>query len=481
MPLFSPSVARLARPGKPSRQPASAARRLATRATTSTGEETATGDDAATSNETSADDETARHGATDTDDASTAADPTANPRTEDNTTSDDTTAGDTTADDTNAGDTSASDAATVDPLAWIPVAKRFAPPILSGESSGDSCSPLPLVEVPVLPEALARFLQASRRDDVSLNELGDIVESDAGLAARLLRHLNSGVFGLRQKVKSVARAISLIGLAQAKTFLLAAAVQEAAAQVASLSVGRELFHGPTLARVNLQRGLLARVLAEQMAARHRAIDPETAFAAGLMQDVLLPVLCDECTDEYVALLSDADETTPLCDRERARFGWTHADATAMLLAEWGLPREVAACVLLHHRLPEVLADPVLAGSPALPVALAGLLPDGYQQSIDGLGQLFDLEDNLGLNLDQAAARVDLQIEKMLAAKIRRVPLAGLFTKRRRELRLEEQLKQQELEQQQREQQQREQQSQRETTTQPAVANPAATEGPETHR
>ena len=277
-----------------------------------------------------------------------------------------------------------------------------------------------------------RFMRESRRESCSLTELGEIVATDAGLSAQLLRYLNSGSFGLRRRVDSVTRAVTLMGLSATQSFLIAAAMQDAAEQSLVRYAGRTLFHPGTFSRTNLQRGLFARELAILL-----GIDSETTFAAALMQDVLLPVLCDRHTDEYARLI-DAGDGRPLVAREQVEFGWTHPAASAILMRDWWLPPEIVGCVRLHHRLDLVDADPLLRDSPAYPVALSALLPDGYSQSIDGIGQLLDRTAPMpDVDLAPLARTVDRLIEPLLPRAVRRVSLAAAVEKRLRERKAEQ--------------------------------------------
>ena len=140
---------------------------------------------------------------------------------------------------------------------------------------------------------------------------------------------------------------------------------------------------------NLERALFAKRLA-----RILKTDEELAFAAGLLQDFLIPVLTNELDNDYVNFLTQTDsDPKSLVDFEASTFGWDHAGAAANVMFDWGFPDDLVCCVFYHHRGLSVLADEKLGQSAAAAVALAGLMPDSFRQSPNGLQQLEKLACN----------------------------------------------------------------------------------------
>ena len=58
---------------------------------------------------------------------------------------------------------------------------------------------------------LLRLLSTVFKPDLDWNELEEIFKSDAVLYVRLLRYLNSAIFGLRSEIKSIRRALTILG------------------------------------------------------------------------------------------------------------------------------------------------------------------------------------------------------------------------------------------------------------------------------
>ncbi len=240
----------------------------------------------------------------------------------------------------------------------------------------------PSVKLPMLPRALMEFNQMAENPDVITKDLAAVIESDAGLTCELLKSVNSAACGLRQKVSSAAQAISLLGLKTTKVLLTTSAVKSAMSTRESKLINLQNFWN-----TNFERALLAKEIARILQA-----DEDIAFAAGMLQDFLLPILTSESLETYLDFTTQ-QETSPvnLYEFEQQVFGWDHALAAAYVMRDWGFPDDLICCVAMHNKGLFILKDAQLASTCVAAVALAGLMPDALRQTPDGLDQLIRLE------------------------------------------------------------------------------------------
>ena len=241
----------------------------------------------------------------------------------------------------------------------------------------------PRVKVPILPIAVTKFSQKAKKPDTTAVELGRIIEADSGLTCQLLRHVNSSARGMRQKASSAAQAIGLLGIGESELFLTTKAVQMAMR-------GREskLINVRDFWNTNLERAIFAREVAGLLGA-----DQETAFAAAMLQDFLLPALTNDLITKYLDFSkSDSEAPIDLVQFESQLFGWDHAEAAARLMLAWEFPDELICCVRLHHRGLKLLSDPQLGKTSAAAVAVSALMPDAIRQTPDGLRKLVRLDE-----------------------------------------------------------------------------------------
>lgn len=279
--------------------------------------------------------------------------------------------------------------------------------------------------LPVLPKGLTEFLRKADDPEVSPAALAETIENDAALTCELLKHANSSQFGLRRKASSAQQALSLLGVRQTKLLLITAGTRMATASRQSRLINLRNFWN-----ANLERALFAREIAVLLKA-----DPDVAFAAGMLQDFLLPALTNELLPDYTRFLDmQARNATDLSQFERQTFGWTHAQAGASMMSDWGFPDELVCCILVHHEGLPVLCDTTLGRTAAAAVAISSLVPDALRQVPGGLEQLVKLAELWpSFDLERTARSVDEQFRSAAQGQphdfslLHRLERSGLLT------------------------------------------------------
>ena len=74
--------------------------------------------------------------------------------------------------------------------------------------------------LPTLPAIAIRVLQLCQSDDLDLSQIAATIGKDPALSAKVLRLVNSPVFGLRNEVRTVPHALALLGLNAVRTLAL---------------------------------------------------------------------------------------------------------------------------------------------------------------------------------------------------------------------------------------------------------------------
>jgi HD-like signal output (HDOD) protein/CheY-like chemotaxis protein len=155
-------------------------------------------------------------------------------------------------------------------------------------------------------------------------EVSACIEQDVGLAAKLLHVAGAGFFAQPQVIKSLAKAVNLLGVETTAALLLS---------LESYSLegaGAQLF-----ARSEATARLLRRML-----------DSEEARLCAALHGVGRLVLLTRFGADYAALLQRAasDPAVPLDALERERFGMSHDRVGAHLLHLWGAPSPVVDAI-----------------------------------------------------------------------------------------------------------------------------------------
>jgi len=190
-----------------------------------------------------------------------------------------------------------------------------------------------------LPDAAIRLNSLLTDPDVAVNEIAKVVMLDPALAARVLRAVNSPYFGLRGRVDTISKAISMIGTSELHSLVLATSAAMAFKGISSKLIDMESFW-----QHSVRAALAARSLAETSMRRER----ERVFLAGLMHDVGQLVIFHQLPREAASILQAVKSGGSQDLVEVTLLGFTHADVSAALLERWGLPRSITEPVRLHH-------------------------------------------------------------------------------------------------------------------------------------
>jgi serine/threonine-protein kinase len=262
----------------------------------------------------------------------------------------------------------------------------------------------PTIQLPALPHAVTLFMQRSTDESTPLEELAKILETDASLTIELLRYVNSSFLGLRQKAKTVLQALSLLGRRRSRMLVFATGTEAALRARKSKLINQSAFWNACL-----QKALFAREVATLL-----GTDVEVAFAGGLLQDFLLPVLTNDLLEGYLDFVqARSNQPETLCEFEQRQFGWDHALAGGCLAHCWNLPDELVCCILYQHTGVRILAHAQLGRTAAAAVALSALLPDQLRQHFHGLDMLQRLQTKWpAFNLERLAQAVDEQHKAM---------------------------------------------------------------------
>jgi len=189
---------------------------------------------------------------------------------------------------------------------------------------------------PVLEEIEAA-LQSSQ---CNLSTIGDAIQKDPDLTARLLRLANSPFFGFANRLSTVAEAVSLLGIQQIQDMITVSSVMEQFKGVPDKFVSKESFW-----RHSLGVGIAARLLAME----RRLPKPDKFFVAGLLHDVGRLVLLSQAPDCAQAVFELYQrERLLLRDAERKILGYDHQQVAAELLESWCYPPVLVQAVEFHH-------------------------------------------------------------------------------------------------------------------------------------
>src|SRR5512143_960304 len=83
-----------------------------------------------------------------------------------------------------------------------------------------------LDNIPAIPPVVRRLLASIETPNRSFKELGDVISKDQALTAKLLKLVNSPIYGFPGRISSVSQALILLGIHVVKGILLGVSVFE---------------------------------------------------------------------------------------------------------------------------------------------------------------------------------------------------------------------------------------------------------------
>lgn len=206
-----------------------------------------------------------------------------------------------------------------------------------------------VAQLPSLPTVALELMRSLDDDAADAEHLAGLIASDQALVASLLRIANSSFYGMSGKIHTIRDAMVLIGLRGVRSLAIAASVSAAFSRQ-----GR----GFNLHR--FWRHSIAVAVSAQELARARHMNPDMAFAAGLLHDIGRLVLANGFPEHYAEVERWRSEHDALSqDAERAVLGTDHADVGRQVTRNWRFPAALCDAIGGHHH-PDALAAPLTA-------------------------------------------------------------------------------------------------------------------------
>ncbi len=261
--------------------------------------------------------------------------------------------------------------------------------------------------MPSLSTTVGKVMEICSRTDASPNELNRVISLDPVLTGQVLKLINSAYYALMNKVTTLTRAITMLGMNTVKNMALSTAIIRS---VAGAKKSRALPTKKFWAH-SIGTGVCAKLLAKANGVP--VMECEEYFVAGLLHDLgKIPF-----GDEYIGVLDRVnEEQLPLITLEREMLQVDHQEVGRLIAEKWKLNEAMTSAIAFHH---DVEAAPPQHQVRAAYIGLANMYANindlGYA------GDPFPAEDTAdkmleltGLTWDmfsEIAASVEEEIEK----------------------------------------------------------------------
>ncbi|MEO1497158.1 MAG: HDOD domain-containing protein [Planctomycetota bacterium] len=238
------------------------------------------------------------------------------------------------------------------------------------------------------PAVALEIVRLTAEPQVDATAIRNCLAGDPALAVKLLRVVNSSIYGLKGEVADLTQAVALVGVRPLKLLVLGFSLPDDLLA----SVDPDTLVG------YWTRSITRSILARQIAAEH-AVDPawknvaDEALVAGLLEGVGQLLLLSELGPSYAAVVDAAEKSSDesLAAAETRALGFDHRSLSAGLLRSWNLPARIAEAIENQASTTPARRDDPLAATLELADLATGLIVD---RRLNALPKLLDRGDKL---------------------------------------------------------------------------------------
>ena len=190
------------------------------------------------------------------------------------------------------------------------------------------------------PDVWFRFNEAVSMPGSTIQDISEIVKTDPSLVANILKVVNSPFYGIRSKVDTISRAISIIGLDDLYNIITSVVAVNSFSRIPTTLVKPATFW---------RHSFCTAILAKKIAGQCGVLHTERLYVVGLLHDIgsLLLYTSHPEISEQIINESEGDEEVHY-RIEKEKLGFTHSDIGAELLSNWGLPEVLTKTIKQHH-------------------------------------------------------------------------------------------------------------------------------------
>ena len=275
-------------------------------------------------------------------------------------------------------------------------------------------------DLPSLPEIYIKLSEILEDEHSDAYEIGEAVQSDPSLTARILKLVNSAFYSLPNQITTISQAVSLLGRQQLKEMLLSTVL-------AGVFNDRNIDSSFMWAfwHHSVKTAIIARHLAMQNA---RILDHDTFFTAGLLHDIGRLIIA-EIAPQALAEVSErvGPRDLRILGIEADILGVSHVDVGAALMKKWSMPERLTQCLIKHHDIEHMGPHAVDTSIVYLANQLSHLeLPEdeeamqeilsevpNWEQSKNTMDQIYiacQLAEEQGVELMESLGLVDMEID-----------------------------------------------------------------------
>ena len=212
------------------------------------------------------------------------------------------------------------------------------------------------IGIPSQPRVIMEIDEEVKKEDPDFGVISNLVSRDVAMSAKIMKVCNSPYFGLRHKVESVDKALSILGLNNFKNVILASALRDTMNSRNIREKDFEYFCNHSFLSAKIAQTIANRLSAEIT----KQVSPNHAYLAGLFHDAAIPLLTKEFKDYFKKMPEPLKSNQSVVALEEELYESNHCIAGSLVAKSWGLPDNVCISIRNHHNMDVRAVDNVEA-------------------------------------------------------------------------------------------------------------------------
>jgi HD-like signal output (HDOD) protein len=196
-------------------------------------------------------------------------------------------------------------------------------------------------EISSIKQTITQILNTISDPNSSAKDLGNAIEVDPPLSAKILKLANSAFYGFLRRISDIQEAIVCIGFDAVRDLALSQKVCELFAKT-------DVIDG--YSRISLWKHSIASAICGRLIYKSVFIEGgEHIYAAGLLHDLGIIVIDQFMQFDFINILRKINiDKSNLVNVEDSVLGYNHMDIGGAISENWNFPDELTAAIGNHH-------------------------------------------------------------------------------------------------------------------------------------
>ncbi|REL36625.1 HDOD domain-containing protein [Thalassotalea euphylliae] len=194
--------------------------------------------------------------------------------------------------------------------------------------------------VPAQPSLLLELQEKVKQGEPNLDEIAELIAQDISVSAKVLKTINSPLYGLSRKIADIPKSVKYIGLNGIVSLVTSDLIRKSFNQQ-GCSISLESFwdNASNIANTAVFIGQKLR----------RRIAKEKLFTLGLFHDCGIPVMAIKYNNyQQVLDFAEKNPSEVITKIEEKAYQVSHATIGYYVATSWRLPPDICQLILRHH-------------------------------------------------------------------------------------------------------------------------------------